>query len=403
MTNIVDKRFTPKDGSIVNRQKFIDKYKSKIKDAIKGIVNKGSVKDFDFKGKKIKIKTGGDPVDLPGFEYDPEAGVWEGVSTGNKTFKKGDLINKPPKGNGGAGGSNGSGSDDEFEFSLTEEEFSTLFFEDLELPFLVKKRFTGDNYEIQRCGYSNTGGPSSLNMRQTMLRAITRILTLKKKYEDEGGEVNLKDGQIIIKKKKRYALEESDLKYNYRDKVSLPSSRAVMFCLMDVSGSMGEKEKDIAKRFYLLLSMFLKRNYDIVEIVFVRHAEWAEECDEQKFFHDRASGGTVISTGYEKVLEIINARYNPELWNIYISQATDGDNFNYDNEHMSSLLTKHLLGLVQYFAYIEVVPSYRRVRSNVFELLEKISNSHKNLVVKAIADYKEIFDVFRSLFLKENK
>ena len=408
MTNVIDKRFTQKDGAITNRRKFIDRYKQTFKEAVRDSVNKGSIKDFTFKGKKVSIKTKGDPLDIPNFEMDRENGIYEGVSVGNKKYQKGDRVKKPPQ--GGSGGKQGSaegGQEDSFEFILTEKEFADLFFEDLELPDLIKKQFTGDVYEIQRAGFSNTGGPSSLSIKQTIIRAFMRRFALKKIQDKKDDKLIIEDDKIIVKPKKKISfLEDIDLKYNHRDKVILPSSRAVMFCLMDVSGSMGEEEKDIAKRFFILLNMFLKRNYDIVDVVFVRHAEWAEECTEEVFFHGRESGGTIISTGYEKIIEIVKKRYNPEVWNIYMSQASDGDNYEHDNDKVVTLLTKHLLPICQYYAYVEITGAWAAMRgqmSEIFQLLEKIGKAHKNLAVKNITSYKEIFDVFKSLFNKGKK
>jgi uncharacterized protein len=404
MTNIIDKRFTMKDGSVVNRQKFIKRYKDNIKEALRKAVGEGSIKDFKFKDQKVKIKAQGD-LDLPSFEYDPEEGVHQGISVGNKTYRKGDTVDKPPTGRGGGTkGSKDGGGQDSFEFVLTQKEFADLFFEDLALPEMIKKRFTGDNYEIQRAGYSSTGGPSSLSIKQTIIRAFMRRFALKKKADKDGEKLVVDKDQIVIKKKRINFLEDVDLRYNYRDKVDVPSTKAVMFCLMDVSGSMGETEKDMAKRFFILLNMFLNRNYDIVDVVFVRHAEWADECSEEEFFYGRESGGTVISTGYEKILDIIKQRYNPEVWNVYVSQATDGDNFDYDNSNMSGLLANRLLPLVQYFSYVEVTPNRRTgYRSNIYELLEKVSQQTKNLAVRAVQSYSDIFEVFRSLFNKEKQ
>jgi uncharacterized sporulation protein YeaH/YhbH (DUF444 family) len=402
MSHIVDKRFTIKDGSVVNRQKFIERYKNKIKEAVKNIINKESIKDFKFKDKKIKITTDDGSLDIPNFELDPENGVYSDISVGNKKYKKGQTVGKPPRGNGaGNKGSNKGGGEDGFEFVLTEQEFSDIFFEDLALPDLVKKQFTGDTYEIQRCGYSNSGGPSSLSIKQTIIRAFMRRFAIKKKIEKEGDKLIVEEGQIVVKKKKKISfLEDIDLKYNHKDRVELPSSKAVMFCLMDVSGSMGEKEKDISKRFFILLNMFLKRNYDIVDVVFVRHAEWAEECTEDVFFHGRESGGTVISSGYEKILDIVQQKYNPEQWNIYISQATDGDNFDSDNETMVNILTQHLLPICQYFAFVEL-RSGRFQPSVLFGICENIAKQAKNFAICFIDDYPQIFEVFRSLFTKE--
>lgn len=418
MTNIIDRRFTIKDSSVENRKKFLDRYKNKIKDAVKKAIDKQSIKDFKFKDQKVKITVDDNSLDLPSFEFDPEDGVYSDISVGNKKYKKGDKVKKPQgRGNGNNGSPNGGG-EDSFEFTLTEEEFAKLFFEDLELPELIKKQFTGEAYEIQKLGFSTSGSPSSLSIRQTIIRAFIRRFALNKQKKENKNQCDgcqakhpLVNGYhqapypsgIMICQKEKYKvnfLEDIDLRYNYRDKVELPSTKAVMFALMDVSGSMGEKEKDIAKRFFILLNMFLKRNYKTVDVVFVRHAEWAEECTEDVFFHDRASGGTIISAGYEKILDILNSRYDRNEWNIYISQATDGDNWENDSCVFENTLDK-LLNICQYFAYIEIPQS--ESGSRTYKLLTKIGEMHKNLATRLIREYNEIFEVFRGLFTKEKK
>lgn len=397
MATITDKRFVPKQGDIANRQKFIKRYKANIKKAVQKNIADQSIKDFKFKGQKVRVKAVDDDINLPSPSLDPELGIYDGVSVGNKTYEKGDKVAKPSGSGSGSSGSNSGEGEDSFLFELTEQEFQDIFFEDLELPDMKKKNFIGDFFEFQRQGYSTTGGPSSLNVVQTMKRAIGRFLAIvEPKSEDEDPEV-IEDNDLFI-------IEDTDLRYNFRDKVDVPSSKSVMFCLMDVSGSMGRVEKDIAKRFFILLSLFLKRNYTTVDIVFVRHADWAEECDEDTFFYAQEAGGTVISVGYEKVLDIIQQRYDSNTWNIYVAQATDGDNFDYDIPVMTELLTNHLLPLSQYFTFVEICSSRRNGdRSNVYNLLTKISEDHKNLAVTGISDYPEILDAFRGLFSKEKK
>ena len=114
------------------------------------------------------------------------------------------------------------------------------------------------------------------------------------------------------------------MRFNAFTEQPVPTSQAVMFCLMDVSGSMGEREKDLAKRFYMLLHLFLKRRYEKVDIVFIRHTHDAQEVDEQEFFYSRQSGGTIVSTALDKMLEIQKERYATADWNIYAAQASDG-------------------------------------------------------------------------------
>jgi uncharacterized sporulation protein YeaH/YhbH (DUF444 family) len=419
MTIIVDKRSLPKNTTAGSRQKFIDRYKGAIKKRIKEIVTDGSIKDFGKGDKKVKINR--KDLDEPSFEFEQGAGKTERIYVGNKKFKKGDTADRPRniKGQGSQAGFSGGG-DDDFEFILTEKEFRDLFFEDLELPDMVKKQFTGSAYEIQHAGYSRSGGPSSLNVKKTMLNSLGRRLAMRKKSileandylnklsEEEFKKVfarQAKHGTNISKlEKKIQYIEDIDLRYNFKEKIDMPSSRAVMFCLMDVSGSMGEKQKDISKRFYILLNMFLKRNYKIVDVVFVRYMDMAEEVDEQKFFYGTETGGTIVSTGYKKVNEIINSRYDSEQWNIYIAQATDGDNWPTDNEEMLHVLNTKLLPVTQYFAYIDVGKAgwNSERKSDLLEIMEKQMLNHKNLQVREVNDYNEIFSVFQSLFKKKD-
>ena len=394
MTLIVDKRLLPKNQTSGSRQKFIDRYKQTIKKRIKDIVGKSSIKDLTKSDKKIKIKA--QDLDEPEFGFQSGTGNTDRIYIGNKIFKKGQKIKRPPGGNGqgNKGSPDGEGQDD-FEFDLSEKEFSDLFFEDLALPDLLKKEFTGSNFEIKPAGYSRTGGPASLNVRKTMINALGRKLALKNRLA-------LLEEEIRLKKKIQY-IEDLDLRYNFRDKVDVPETRAVMFCLMDVSGSMGELEKDLAKRFFILLSMFLRRNYEIVDIVFVRHSEHAEECTEEVFFHDRATGGTIISTGYDKILEIIKNKYDPEKWNIYVAQASDGENWLEDMETMEATLVRYLLPVCQYFAYMDIQARMFNTngKSDVLKVMEKLMLTNRNLQARVVEDYKDIFPVFRSLFKKE--
>lgn len=422
MSLIIDKRFLPKNQSSGSRQKFIDRYKSVIKKRIRDIVEKGSIKNFDKGNKRVKIDT--DDLDTPGFEFETGTGNTDRIYVGNKNFKKGQKIRKQQSGESrGRKAGNGDGGEDDFEFILTEKEFSDLFFEDLVLPDLLKREFLGSCTEIRHAGFSSSGGPTSLNIKKTMMNALGRRIALNRKIEREKVETELEkqlkavdraahtqslSGRPVsaewMQKKKLQYIEDMDLKYNFKDRVDVPITKAVMFCLMDVSGSMGEEEKDFAKRFYILLNMFLKRNYSVVDIVFIRHTESAQEVDEDTFFHDRQSGGTVISSGYEKINEIISTRYNPEQWNIYVAQASDGDNWEEDMTHMEDLLINKILPKTQYFAYIDVTSennNYRTGKSIMMKTIERLMTSNKNLQGREVNSYKDIFPVFRSLFKKK--
>lgn len=404
MALIIDKRFLPKNKTSGSRQKFIERNKASIKNRIRELVDKGTLDKFNKGNKKIKINS--DDLNTPGFEFEQGSGTTERIYIGNKKFHRGDKAQKPDKkgGQGGGAGNGGEGEDD-FEFLLTEKEFTELFFEDLALPNFVKKEFLGSAYEIQHAGFSTSGGPSSLNIRKTMLRAIGRRLALTGGTDEDNKTLEVDEHGQPVKRKKIQFIEDIDLRYNFKDRVDVPVTRAVMFCLMDVSGSMGEKEKDIAKRFYILLNLFLKRNYEHVDVVFVRHAESALEVDEEMFFHGRISGGTLISSGYALVNQIIKDRYNPEQWNIYIAQATDGDNFPEDDNDTEKLLITSLLPVTQYFAYLEVASGRAQWSrngvvedSNTLRMIKEKMKSHPNLQGRMVNDYPEIYPIFRSLF-----
>jgi uncharacterized sporulation protein YeaH/YhbH (DUF444 family) len=136
--------------------------------------------------------------------------------------------------------------------------------------------------------------------------------------------------------------------------VPVPTSKAVMFCLMDVSGSMDEGRKDLSKRFFILLYLFLTRHYEKIDIVFIRHHTQAQEVDEENFFHARETGGTVVSSALVLMEEIIRARYSPSEWNIYGAQASDGDNWHHDSGRCRELLAEKILPLCRYYAYVQV-------------------------------------------------
>ena len=149
-------------------------------------------------------------------------------------------------------------------------------------------------------------------------------------------------------------IDPIDIRYRRFDTVQKPIAQAVMFCLMDVSGSMTEHMKDLAKRFYMLLYVFLNRRYRHVEIVFIRHTDRAEEVDEETFFHDPASGGTMVSSALQAMSDIVRSRFRPADWNIYAAQASDGDNSIADSATDRAAADGNILPVRQFFAYLEV-------------------------------------------------
>jgi hypothetical protein len=235
--------------------------------------------------------------------------------------------------------------------------------------------------------------------------------------EHEGVETPEARGQIValkeelakaIAKRKWIAfIDPVDVRFNAFTEQPIPTSQAVMFCLMDVSGSMGEREKDLAKRFYMLLHLFLRRRYERVDIVFIRHTHDAQEVDEQEFFYSHQSGGTIVSTALEKMLEIQRERYVTADWNIYAAQASDGYTQSGDARHCVEILNGQIMPLCQYYAYIEILDEREmEVFANedsgaeLWRAYRTVASLWSNFATKRIAKPADIFPVFRELFKK---
>lgn len=420
---IIDRRKNDRGKSTPNRQKYVRRVKEQVREAVKDVIRDGNIKDIvDSKGKKVRIP--GKGLNQPQFHHSKDGGVSDRVYPGNKEFNQGDRIKRPEGGAGGAGGGaspDGEGSD-EFEFHLTRDEFLDLFFEDLELPDLVKKEIAKiDEYAFRRAGFSVDGSPSRLNILRSMKQSKSRRMALrapkKRKLKELEAELealqsldDLDDAQqeridelkkqIEALKRKIKAIpfiDDVDLRYNRWEKVPIPSTQAVMFCLMDVSASMGPWEKEMAKRFFMLLYLFLVRNYERVDIIFIRHHTRAAEVDEDEFFYSRETGGTLVSTSLELMDEIIKARYNPQQWNIFCSQASDGDNWPDDSVVAQDILERSILPISQYYAYVEIDRRGGK-DSDLWPYYEEIQSRHRNFAMTTISDVAEIYPVFRKLF-----
>jgi uncharacterized protein len=172
---------------------------------------------------------------------------------------------------------------------------------------------------------------------------------------------------------------------------------------MDVSGSMTMHMKDLAKRFFALLHLFLSRSYEHVDIVFIHHTDRASEVDEQTFFYSTVSGGTLVSSALEELLKVVAARYRTEDWNIYVAQASDGDNQSRDNQRTVELMSDAVLPIAQYVAYIEVGPEDPPIPISLSELwkaYQKLAIDHRHFAMRKVNHRREIYPVFRELFQK---
>ncbi len=415
--NIVDRRKNPSGKSSSNRQRFLKRIEDQIKRALPDIVKNTSVKDLTSSKDKVKVPVKG--IDEPQFTYDRESGDKKWVHPGNKEYIQGDTIEKKKSGQGGKGrkGSNDpSTSEDEFSVSISRDEFLDYFFKDLELPDMIKKHLnTIVNWKQKRAGYSQYGNPSRLNVvrsyKNSMARKIASQIFFDKKIkeiEDKLKDNSLSDDdrlkletELTKFKNMRLAvgfMEEVDLRYNNFEKYPVPTTCAVMFCIMDVSGSMGEKEKDIAKRFFMLLYMFLTKQYEKIEIVFIRHHTEAKEVSEDEFFNSRESGGTVVVPALEMMSKIIKERYSKD-WNIYAAQVSDGDVWDKsDADDCYKILDADILNKIQYMIYIEVC---RTNDGDLWDNYDALSQKRNNFQIGKIHSVGQIWTVFQDFFKKK--
>jgi uncharacterized protein len=432
MTYFIDRRLNPKGKSLANRQRFLRRARAQIREAVQKSLKDSGVADI-AKDRKIRISTQG--TKEPRFRLDPKkAGKRDFVLPGNKDFVPGDQIKKPQQGQGGAGKDAAQSGDgeDEFEFTLREDEILDIFFEDLELPNLIRTALTEvPSQNWKRAGITTTGSPTQINLLRTMRNSFGRRLALRrpklaeiKALEEEIAVLEAQGDAARIDREKLTALKAEldrlnarrkwvsyidpvDVRFNAFSEQPQPTSQAVMFCLMDVSGSMGEREKDLAKRFFVLLHLFLNRRYEKVDIVFIRHTHDAQEVDEQTFFYSRQSGGTIVSTALEKMLEIQRQRYATSDWNIYAAQASDGYTQSGDAKRCVELLESELMPMCQYYAYIEILDeremevfSSEDAGAELWRAYRMVAEEWRNFATKRIAKPADIFPVFHELFKK---
>ncbi|MBA1154770.1 YeaH/YhbH family protein [Microvirga mediterraneensis] len=424
---IIDRRLNPGGKSLANRQRFLRRAKAQIQRAVRQTAGDRDITDLE-RGGEVSIPADG--VREPSFRRSGEGGVHDHILPGNKRFVEGDTIERPPGGGSGAtGGDSGEGEDD-FRFVLTRDEFLDLFLDDLELPDLAKRRVaTVETQGLRRAGYTVTGSPVNLALLRSMRNALSRRIAMRRpKTEDllrlqaEIVRLEEQDGsserlialreeleQLQLRTKRFPYIDPIDLRYRRFEPVSKPVAQAVMFCLMDVSGSMTEHMKDLAKRFYMLLYIFLTRRYKHVEIVFIRHTHEAKEVDEETFFNSPETGGTVVSSALREMQRIVDERYSPDAWNIYAAQASDGDNSPNDGATSAALLRDVILPVCQYYAYLEVGSDSDRMqtgfinhRTSLWQTYEALLEEGANLAMRKVNHRREIYPVFRELFRRRD-
>ncbi len=415
--HIIDRRLAGKNKSVGNRERFVRRYKDQIAEAARRAVSSRDIRNID-QAESITIPR--KDIREPVFHHG-QGGIRDMVLPGNQEHVRGDRIARPRGGGGGGGSqaSDGGEGQDDFSFTLTKEEFMDLFFEDLALPRLLRNHIANTlQYKTRRAGYSQDGTPNNLAVVRTMRGALGRRIALTKAPNreihaleeelralhaqgDDGSDAVIELRRRIAALKDRVGrvpfLEPLDLRFRNRTKVPVPSSQAVMFCVMDVSGSMDQERKELAKRFFILLYLFLTRHYDKIEIVFIRHHTQAAEVSEDEFFHSTESGGTVVSSALVLLEQTIRARYPVNDWNIYVAQASDGDNFSDDGGKCHDLLAEKILPLVRYYAYLQVVLE----EQSLWEEYTRLMDEFPHFAMRKVSQASEIYPVFRDLFKKD--
>jgi len=425
-TRIIDRRAQGSGKSTDNRQRFMRRHRAAMQEAVRKRIQEGKIGDVVSRDEKeVRVRTG--KTDEPVFQHGP-GGQREFVAPGNKEFVARDTIPRPPAGSGAGkkGAPDGEGEDD-FQFVLTTEEYQDIFFDGLELPNLVKRALRGEEeFWLKRAGFAREGPHSQLDLVRTLRFSKARRWALhrlrfqrqKRELEEErenlerelagatGADierirerlVQLQDELDVVQRKLDAIpfLDPLDARYRRHERVPIPVHQAVMFCLMDVSGSMGEWEKEMAKRFFVLLYWFLKCSYEHVEVVFIRHHHTAKEVDEETFFRSRESGGTVVSTSLALMVEIVAERFPVSSWNIYGAQASDGENWDGDSALCGKLMREAILELVQYFAYVQI--EKEDTEAELWDAYQSIASTCPHFDMARINDAKDIYPVFRGLF-----
>ncbi|MEJ0058571.1 MAG: YeaH/YhbH family protein [Terricaulis sp.] len=425
--HIIDRRLNPGGKSFANRQRFMRRARALVRRAVREASSHRSIKDAG-KGGEISIPAGS--VHEPSLRRSSQGGSRDYLLPGNKKYIEGDTIQRPEQGGGkGSKASDSGEGEDEFRFALSDEEYLDLFLEDLELPDMAKRHVTGEAaVQWRQAGYSVSGPPSRISVPRTLRYSMSRRIALKRPKPEQledlrtalaaleaesanADEIEAARAELHRQERRSRAIpyiDPLDVRYRRLESTPKPIARAAMFCLMDVSGSMNEHMKDLAKRFYSLLYLFLKRRYDHVEVVFIRHTHEAQEVDEQTFFYSRETGGTVVSTALVKMAEIVQERFPVSEWNLYAAQASDGDNTSSDNAVVLSVLKDVILPMCQYYAYVEVgmddeeedsSPGAAEPSTNLWRAYRRVG-ADEPFAMRKVRHRRDIYPVFRELFAR---
>jgi uncharacterized protein len=372
------------DRSSSDRRRHRDKIDRAIREGIHNIVAEESIIGKDGK-KKIKIPVRG--IKEYKFVYGNNSSGKVGAAPG-KNIKRGDRFanqqsDEKQPGDGEPGNEEG---EEYYEVEITLNELSEYLFHDLELPDLIKKSIKKlEAQKIKRHGYRNSGIRPRLDKKETVKKMLRRKNIAKR----DSSEEELED----------FPFNERDLKYRHFKNSTSYSSNAVIFFIMDISGSMSKRKKYLARSFFFLLYHFIRSRYEKTELVFIAHDVKAYECTEEQFFQRGSGGGTIVSSAVEMLEDIMMKRYHPENWNVYAFQCSDGDNWPSDNEAVSKLL-QNIKPHCSLYGYCEIEPHDEQLKwqdeTSLWTCMKVFADS--NLKLAKVSNKPDVWEAFNHFF-----
>lgn len=390
------------DRSAEDRRRHKELVEDSIKKNLGNIIAEESIIG-QSKDKKIKIPIKG--VKEFQFIYGKNS---PGVGSGDGSEKRGDKIGEEKAsqkgiGDGQAGNQEG---EDIYETEVTIEEIIKYLYDEMNLPDIDKKRMAEIESvsKFKNLGFQKKGIQPRLAKKKSVYEKIKRkqgYIRAQNARKEELDKDEESENSDQILEEKRFPFSEDDLRYRRVREVKKKDFNAVVICIMDVSGSMDQTKKYLARSFYFLLYQFIRLKYENVQVVFVAHTTVAKEVSEKEFFHKGESGGTYISSGYDKALEIIEQRYNPDSWNIYAFHCSDGDNWTEDNQRTIDS-AKQLCEVCNLFGYGEIVPGYYSSGSTIKnEFQNKIKS--KNFAIVKMSRKEDVLPGLKKLLEKETE
>jgi len=317
-----------------------------------------------------------------------DAAVQQGAGQGRG--EPGDVL-QPGREEGAEQGQAGGTGDGEIRFvvELKVDEIVDWLWEELKLPELKPKRTaTMDQAEYIREGWDKRGARSRLDRRRTMKEAVKRHAI------QANGTATVEEEPI--------SLVNDDLRFRQLVKRPSPATSAAVIFALDVSGSMDEAQRRLAKQFFFFALQGIRRQYAKVETVFLAHAAQAWEFDESQFFQASSSGGTVSSSVARLALEVMTTRYEPSRYNVYFFYASDGENAAEDRDEARGTLAE-IARQVNYTGYCETggVATFRPRDTQLAEIFTELKGSGLAVGTSHLASQDDVWNAIRAFFTEQ--